>query len=171
VTDDPGLADRVRLARQYGQAQRYEHVSRGVNSRLDELQAAILRAKLPHLAAANRRRAEIGARYDEALSGLPLNRLERLPETTEVFHLYVVRTPERDRVQAALAERGVQTLIHYPHPVHRHPGYANLNRPGIELAAAERLAGEVLSLPLFPELTDDEVEHVAVSLAEVARGG
>jgi dTDP-3-amino-3,4,6-trideoxy-alpha-D-glucose transaminase len=170
VTRDAELAERLRLVRQYGQASRYEHVTRGVNSRLDELQAAILRAKLPRLPEANRRRAEIAATYDAALSDSSLRPLERTPGAIHAFHLYVVRTSGRQRVQEALEARGVQTLIHYPQPVHGQPGYADLAYPAVDLGNAELLAREVLSLPLFPDMSDDEVAHVARAAAEVARG-
>jgi dTDP-3-amino-3,4,6-trideoxy-alpha-D-glucose transaminase len=167
TTDDDGLAERLRLVRQYGQTGRYHHVERGVNSRLDELQAAILRAKLPHLDAWNQRRREIAAAYDDALRGTPARPLDRLPERLHAFHLYVVEVPERDALQAGLAEAGVGTLVHYPEPVHGHPPYCTLGEGPVALGVAERLASRIVSLPLYPELTDTEVEHVARSLREV----
>jgi dTDP-4-amino-4,6-dideoxygalactose transaminase len=172
VTGDPALAGRLRSLRQYGQADRYQHVERGVNSRLDELQAAVLRVRLAGLEAGNARRAEIAERYDAALAGaeafVPLARLEG---RGHVHHLYVGRAPARDELQAALAERGVQTLVHYPQPIHGHAPYAALGDGPVSLANAEALAGEVLSLPLFPELTDDEVAYVADTVGAVARAG
>jgi dTDP-4-amino-4,6-dideoxygalactose transaminase len=171
VTSDDALAERLRLLRRYGQSGRYEHIVRGVNSRLDEIQAAILRAKLPGLRAGNDRRGDIAAIYDAALAGGALRPLARLPHRTHAFHLYVVRTPERERVQAELAERGITTLIHYPRPVHGHPGYADLGSSSVDLGNSELLAQEVLSLPLFPELTDEEVSHVADALHGISRAG
>ena len=136
VTGDPALAERLRLLRQYGQADRYEHVAHGVNSRLDEIQAALLRAKLPHLPAGNERRNAIAARYDEALAEAPVRPLRRLPGRDHAFHLYVVLAPDRPGFQAALAERGVATLVHYPRPIHGHPPYADLGRGHVALSSA-----------------------------------
>jgi dTDP-4-amino-4,6-dideoxygalactose transaminase len=171
VTSDDALAERLRLLRTYGQSGRYVHVVRGVNSRLDEIQAAILRAKLPGLRAGNDRRREIAGIYDAALAGGALRPLARLPHRTHAFHLYVIRTPERERVQAELAERGIATLIHYPRPVHGHPGYADLGGSSVDLGNSEQLAQEVLSLPLFPELTGEEVSYVADALHDISRAG
>jgi dTDP-4-amino-4,6-dideoxygalactose transaminase len=169
VTDDAALDARLRRLRQYGQSSRYKHTERGVNSRLDEIQAALLRHKLPRLRSDNERRARIAARYDEALAGTGLRPLVRLPDRTHAFHLYVVRTSDRTRVQERLAALGVTTLIHYPRAVHEQPGYADLGANGGALGNSELLAREVLSLPLFPELHEAEITHVAAALREVAR--
>jgi dTDP-4-amino-4,6-dideoxygalactose transaminase len=170
TTPDPSLAERVRLLRTSGQADRYRHVEHGVNSRLDELQAAILRVRLPHLAAANERRRAIAAVYDAALAGTAVRPLAQLSEREHVFHLYVVRVPDRDAFQARMGEAGVQTLVHYPRPVHGHPPYAELRRDPAGLATSERLADEIVSLPLFAELTDAEVEQVAAAARSAAGG-
>jgi dTDP-4-amino-4,6-dideoxygalactose transaminase len=167
TTDDAALADRLRLARQYGQSDRYHHVERGVNSRLDELQAAVLRAKLPRLDAWNERRREIAAVYDDALLGTPARPLARQPERLHGFHLYVVDVPQRDSFQARLADVGIGTLVHYPEPVHGHRPYRTLGDGPVDLAVAERLASRILSLPLYPEMTDSEVEYVSRSLREL----
>jgi dTDP-4-amino-4,6-dideoxygalactose transaminase len=168
VTGDDRLAERLRLLRQYGQADRYNHVERGVNSRLDELQAAYLRAKLPHLDGWSERRGQIAATYGAALDGTPVKPLARLPERRHVFHLYVVRAPDREAFQARLADAGIGTLIHYPRPVHGHEPYRELGDGPVPLANAERLAGRVVSLPLYPELTDAEVAEVAGAAREAA---
>jgi dTDP-4-amino-4,6-dideoxygalactose transaminase len=165
TTDDEGLAERLRLARQYGQADRYHHVERGVNSRLDEIQAAILRAKLPRLHGWNERRRTIAAAYDEAIAGTTVRPLARLPERVHAFHLYVVEVPDRQPFQTRMSEAGVSTLVHYPEPVHGHPPYRPLGDGPVGLEVAERLARHIVSLPLHPELRDDEVEHVARSAA------
>jgi dTDP-4-amino-4,6-dideoxygalactose transaminase len=170
TTDDDGLAEQLRLVRQYGQADRYHHVQRGVNSRLDELQAAILRAKLPHLDAWNARRREIAAVYDDALRSTPARPLAQLPGRRHAFHLYVVDVPERDAFQAQLAEAGVGTLVHYPEPVHGHPPYRSLGHGPVSLEVAEQLAKRIVSLPLYPELEDAEVDHVAGVLRGVFTG-
>ncbi|MEA2431950.1 MAG: hypothetical protein QOI19_2423 [Thermoleophilaceae bacterium] len=168
VTSDAELDERLRLVRQYGQADRYHHVAEGVNSRLDEIQAALLRVRLAHLDAGNARRAAIADHYAEALAGSPVEPLRRLPDRNHVFHLFVVTTPERERFQEALEEQGVATLVHYPRPIHGHPPYAALGRGPVPLANAERLSTEVVSLPIYPELTDAEVEHVASAAREAA---
>ena len=118
LTGDDGLAERLRALRQYGWRSRYVSDITGVNSRLDEIQAAVLRVRLTMLEAENQRRREIAAAYDSGLAGLPLQLPARRPDATPVFHQYVVRTPQRDALQRALAERGIGTNIHYPVPVH-----------------------------------------------------
>ncbi|MBC7227095.1 MAG: DegT/DnrJ/EryC1/StrS family aminotransferase [Thermoflexales bacterium] len=164
VTNDPALAERVRLLREYGWAQRYVSHIRGTNSRLDELQAAVLRVKLRHLESWNERRRQIAALYAEYLTELAGQGLV-LPGEPEdswhVYHLYVVRHPRRDALQAFLRERGIGTLVHYPVPVHLQPAYADLGYPAGSLPVSETLAREVLSLPMYPELTDEEVRQVA----------
>lgn len=161
VTDDPALAERLRQLRNYGQATRYTHVARGLNSRLDELQAAILRIKLPHLEGLNQRRAAIAARY--AGLGAATGRVRPLtvpPEVSTVHHLYVIRHPRRDDLQQFLRTRGIETLIHYPIPVHLQPAYADLGYARGSFPAAERAAAELLSLPMHPWLAEREVDAV-----------
>jgi dTDP-4-amino-4,6-dideoxygalactose transaminase len=159
VTDAPEVAERVRLLRRYGERERSRSLERGINSRLDELQAAMLLVKLRHLDRFIERRREIARRYDEALDGLSVESVRELDGRRHVYHLYVVRVPERDRFRAALAQQGVETLVHYELPIHRHPPYAELDRPG-RLLTSERLASEVVSLPMYPGLRDDECEQV-----------
>ena len=167
VTNNAELADRLRTLREYGWSPRYYLVQpNGINSRLDELQAALLGAKLPHLDAWNERRRAIARRYTEQLTGLPL----ALPEhpadaAAHVFHLYVVSTPEREKLQAGLHARGVGAMVHYPLPAHLQPIYQGLAAPG-SLPVTERLANEVLSLPIYPELSDAEVDAVAAAVRE-----
>ena len=167
ASQDAGLVERARLLRMYGQAGRYEHVAVGVNSRLDEVQAAFLRTKLPHVEAGNERRRASAAAYDHALADGPVRPLRERPGRRHVYHLYVVDAPEREAFQAALAARGVPTLVHYPRPVHGHAPYARL-AGRVPLGVSEQLAERVVSLPIYPELTDAEVEHVAESLRAVA---
>ena len=164
VTADPELAARARQVREYGWVERYVSKTVGLNSRLDELQAAVLRAKLGHLDADNEARRRIAVRYDDGLRDTGLTLPVRRADTEHVFHLYVVRSPRRDELQAALKERGVGTLVHYPVPVHLQPAYRG-RLPGSDaLPETERAAREVLSLPMYPELTDGEVARV---IAEV----
>lgn len=164
VTDDPELAGRLRLLREYGWAERYVSSLPGFNSRLDELQAAVLRVKLRHLEADNRRRAEIAARYDAGLAGTAVRPPKVRPGATHVYHLYVVRSWRREELRAFLAMRGVGTAVHYPVPVHLQPAYRGRVRVAGSLAETERAAREVLSLPIYPELTDREVATVIESI-------
>ena len=168
MTADAQLDERLRRLRTYGQSDRYHHVERGINSRLDELQAAILRVKLGHLRAWHERRNAIAATYDRTLAGTPLRPLGRLPGREHAFHLYVVRARDRDGLADALAARGVRTLIHYPRPIHLQQAYRELGDGPVSLAISERLAGEVLSLPLYPELSDEQVAHVAAAARDAA---
>src|SRR4051794_33547967 len=159
ATSDAELDERLRLVRQYGQADRYRHVAEGVNSRLDEMQAALLRVRLAHLADGNARRVAIADHYAETLAGTPVEPLRRLPGRTHVFHLFVVKTPDRERFQEGLEEQGVATLVHYPRPIHGHPPYEALGRGPVPLTNAERLSEQVVSLPIYPELTGGGVDH------------
>ena len=165
-TDD--MASRVAALRQYGWRTHYISDDVGMNSRLDELQAAILRVKLAHLDTANARRQAIAAVYDEALSHTRLRPPARRANAGHVFHLYVVRVPDRAAVQAKLRASGIGSGIHYPQPVHIQPAYKNRVALGAAgCRATEAAASEVLSLPLYPELTDDEVAQVAAALRRV----
>jgi dTDP-4-amino-4,6-dideoxygalactose transaminase len=171
VTSDEALDERLRLVRQYGQVDRYRHVTEGVNSRLDELQAAVLRVRLRRLDAWNERRRAIADFYAEALTGSGVEPLRRLADRVHVFHLFVVTARDRARFQAELEERGVATLVHYPRPIHGHPPYEALGRGRVSLEHSERLSEQVVSLPIYPELTDAEVEHVADAARHAARSG
>lgn len=169
TTDDDGLAHRVRLLRNYGSTRKYAHEIAGVNSRLDELQAAFLSLKLPALDAKNARRRAIAATYSTELANLPGIALPHvLPNVEPVWHLFVIRAKQRDRMQSALKESGVGTQIHYPVPPHRQPAYAALS--GRSLRVTESLASEVLSLPMWPEMTDEEVGRVIESVRAIALG-
>lgn len=160
TTDDDDLAARLRALRNYGSEVKYEHRLLGVNSRLDELQAALLGVKLPALDGENARRRGIAGRYLAEIRH-PDVRLPIAPETADehVWHLFVVRTGERDRLAAHLHARGVLTQIHYPIPIHRQACYAG-RFDGAALPVAERLSREVLSLPMSPALTEEEVTRV-----------
>jgi dTDP-3-amino-3,4,6-trideoxy-alpha-D-glucose transaminase len=164
VTNDEVLAERIRLVRQYGQSDRYRHVMEGVNSRLDEVQAAVLRGRLPHLPRWNERRAEIAAAYTDALADTPVRPLAQLEGRRHVFHLFVVDAPDRDALKKHLDAAGIETLIHYPTPIHRHPPYQRLADGPVPLSVSERFCERILSLPLYPELRDDEVTRVAAAL-------
>lgn len=159
VTDKPDLAERVRLLQQYGWKQRYVSSIAGGNSRLDELQAAMLRVKLRHLDNDNSRRAKIAGQYTEHLAdcglGLPVLR----PGTTHAFHQYVVRTPEREALAEHLKKHQIGTIVHYPVPVHLQPAYHGRLK-GDSLPNTEKAAKEILSLPMFPQLDNANVRSV-----------
>jgi dTDP-4-amino-4,6-dideoxygalactose transaminase len=157
VTNDPEIAERARRLREYGWRERYISESAGMNSRLDELQAAILRVKLRHLSNANARRREIAAAYSACVHDLVLP--ETRADAVHVFHQYVVRCGSRDALQARLREEGIGTLVHYPVPVHLQPAYRSCVKHG-SLGRSEQAAREVLSLPMYPELNDADVASV-----------
>ena len=161
VTGDPDLAERVRLLREYGWKERYISSVDGVNSRLDELQAAVLRVKLRHIDVENGYRMKVAEVYHSLLSGSGLILPRTDPESTHVYHQYVVRTSRRDALKAHLTERGIGTLIHYPVPVHRQPAYAERLRGAQPLPNTEEIAGQILSLPMFPELGEEKARIVA----------
>jgi dTDP-4-amino-4,6-dideoxygalactose transaminase len=152
---DAAVADRARLLRMYGWRQRYTSEVHSTVSRLDELQAAVLATKLPHLAAWNATRRHLAARYAAGLNGLV-----ELPPSDGVFHLFVIRTPRRDALRAFLAERGIGTDVHYPIPAHLQAPYAAYASGLGALPDTERLAGEILSLPIYPELAEADVDYV-----------
>lgn len=160
VTSDPNLAQRLRLLREYGWAERYISHIEAWNSRLDELQAAILRVKLRYLDADNDHRRTLAARYRELLAGSPLTLPPHLDHAPAVYHLFAVRTPHRAALQRHLEASGVQALVHYPAPVHLQPAYARFAAEGDPLPVTERLAREELSLPMYPELPASDVARV-----------
>jgi len=170
VTSDEALARRLRQLRVYGWGKKYySEIPGGTNSRLDELQAAILRAKLPHLAEWNRARQERARWYGELLAGSPVTVPEPAPPGEEhVYHLYVVRSARRDALQAHLQRLGIGSDIHYPLPTHLQPAYRHLGYKRGDLPVSERLAQEVLSLPLYPEMTRTELESVAAAVRAFA---
>jgi dTDP-3-amino-3,4,6-trideoxy-alpha-D-glucose transaminase len=159
VTNDAAVAEYVRAARMFGERERNDAVLRGRNSRLDELQAAVLLVFLEHLDAATARRRAVADAYGEALRTTGLTLPLEAEGRQHVYHLYVVRTRRRDDLRRALADDGIETLIHYPRAVHQHPAYGDLARPG-QLDVSEALSREVLSLPLYPELLDTEFAAV-----------
>ncbi len=166
IASSAELIERLRMLRVYGAGPR--HRLAGVNSRLDEIQAAILRLRLARVEEGNRRRAEIARHYTEALAETSAPPLACLPGREHAFHLFVVRVPDRDAFRSAMSEHGVETLIHYPHAIHQLHAYRELGRRPGAACQAERLAAEVVSLPLYPELSDAEVEYVASTAVTVA---
>lgn len=169
VTDDDALARALRQRRNYGSLQRYAHETEGVNSRLDELQAAFLRVRLARLPEHNARRAAQAARYAEALSGVPgLALPATVPGDEPVWHLYVVRHARRDALQAALAAAGIDSLVHYPRPVYRFAPFASAAPAG--RSASDMLCDEVLSLPIGPHLGLSDIDRVCDAVRAFCTG-
>lgn len=166
VSTDSGIAARARSLREYGWQDRYVSAEPGVNSRLDELQAAILRVKLAHLDAENDRRRAVASAYGELSSTADLVLPSEAPGVKHVYHLYVVRSRQRERLKQHLAELGVHTMIHYPVPVHQQPAYEGRLPivPG-GLPVTEQLRDEILSLPMHPYLSDADVQAVREAVA------
>jgi dTDP-4-amino-4,6-dideoxygalactose transaminase len=171
TTNDPDLAERVRLLRQHGWQTRYVSSLKGLNSRLDELQAAILRVKLRYLDGWNDRRRQLAGLYTNLLSGQGIALPYQPDDSLHVFHQYTIRSAERDDLRAFLKSRGINTLVHYPIPVHLQPAYLDLGYPEGNLPASESAANQVLSLPLFPELSQDEIAHVSRVVIEFVQAG
>lgn len=161
VTSDASLAERLKRLRNGGQTDRYRHVEFGVNSRLDEVQAAVLRARLAFLPAWTARRRQLAARYRHALGGAPVVVPPEL-ESGHVYHLFPVLAADRRALEAHLAERGIGTLVHYPVPIPHQPALAGI--PSAPCPVAERVAREVLSLPLSPALPEADVDLVAAAV-------
>lgn len=170
TTNDHALAETIAMLRNYGSRRKYENEFVGYNSRLDELQAAFLSAKLPALDHDNARRAEIARRYCEGLSGLLGLTLPFVPQqAAPVWHVYVVRTERRRQLQAFLQERGVGTLIHYPIPPHLQEAYTALGYGEGAFPIAEAIHREVLSLPIGPTMTDEGVDRVVAAISDFFR--
>ena len=161
------IVERLRRLRNYGERQKYEHVVKGINSRLDGLQASFLSVKLRHLPEWNAARVRHAEGYATALEGIgDLTLQGGSAETTHVYHLFIVRTAHRDALRDSLSERGIQTGIHYPVPIHLQQAYAELGLGAGAFPNAEALARETLSLPMYPELTTDQLDSVAGSIRD-----
>lgn len=166
TTRDPAIAERVRSLRNYGSRQKYVHEHLGFNSRLDPVQAAILQVKLDHLDDWNTRREQNARHYLSELAGTSLRLPKVAPWATPVWHHFVIRHPKRDHLQRQLVETGIETMIHYPTPPHRQNAYAGHS---FELPIAEQISNEVLSLPVGPELSVDEVTEVARAIVSFCK--
>jgi dTDP-4-amino-4,6-dideoxygalactose transaminase len=163
TTQDPDLADRLRSLRVYGGRERYLHDELGFNSRLDEIQAAVLRVKLAFLEQWTARRRAIAERYRAGLAGSGVGLPVEGPGSRHVYHQFAIRVPDRDAVQRRMAERGVRTAVYYPLPLHLQPMYRELGYRSGDFPEAERAAREVLCLPIYPELTDAQVDEVVTA--------
>jgi dTDP-4-amino-4,6-dideoxygalactose transaminase len=168
VTDNPEYARKIKMLRDWGAEQKYQHVLKGYNYRLEGIQGAILRVKLRYLEAWTEARRAHAALYSEKLAASGLRLPAAVPGTRHVFHVYSIFTPERDALRDALQGQGIQTGIHYPIPVHLLPAYADLNYKAGDLPRTEQAAREELSLPMFAELTDDQIGKVCGAVMEHA---
>ncbi len=169
-TRDPNLASRIQMRANHGRTEKYEHAFEGVNSRLDGLQAAILRVKLRYLSQWNQARRQIAQWYDELLTGLPGVQIPVIAKEAEsVFHLYVIQIDRRDQVLEELQKNGIGAGIHYPLPLHEQPAYAYLGLTPEALPVTHRIAQRILSLPIYPEMTNSQVQTVVEQLAEISQ--
>jgi dTDP-4-amino-4,6-dideoxygalactose transaminase len=167
ATNNKALAEKLKKLRNYGQKHRYEHLYKGLNSRLDELQAGILRVKLRHLQKSNTRRRAIAARYSKGLQNLPGIILPAERENAEhIYHLYVIRTTKRKAFMSFLKRNKIVSLIHYPTPIHKQPCYPEFH--SIHLPKTEQAASQVLSLPIHPYLSNADVDRVIASIRTFA---
>ena len=171
VTNNAEIAEKVRMLRNYGQREKYHHVFLAYNRRLDTLQAAVLRVKLRHLDDWNAARQQAARLYDELLKGMdgvvtPYASEDR----THVYHLYVIQHSQRDALMPALREQGITAGLHYPTPVHLQPCYESLGVPRGSLPVTESLAPRILSLPMFPEMTREQVQHVCTHVCRTLSG-
>ena len=168
TSSDPDLVRQLRLLRDWGAAGKYNHVLRGFNYRMEGMQGAVLGVKLRHLEAWTEARRAKARRYDELLAGADVQRPRQMPYARHVYHTYTVRSSDRDGLQKALAAEQIQTGIHYPVPVHLQPAYADLGYGKGSFPQAEQAAREVLSLPIFPEMTDEQQQAVAATVTQAA---
>jgi len=158
--NDPQLLDRIRRLRDHGRTTKYEHIEIGFAERIDALQAAILGAKLPHLESWTERRRAHARRYDALLAEADVTTPIERDDARHVYHLYVLRSAHRDALLAHLTANGIAAGIHYPIPLHRQPAYANRGYDRLSLPRTERAAAEVLSLPMYPELSEDQQAQI-----------
>ena len=166
TTSDPEIARKARMIRDHGSERRYYHDLVGFNGRLDEIQAVVLRAKLPHLVEYNELRRKHALRYNELLSSLPVITPIERPENQHIYHMYVIQAPRRDELQIWLKERGIGTGIHYPVPIHLQNSMSDLGGKKGDFPITEKVVDQVLSLPMYAELTDDAIRTVASSINE-----
>jgi dTDP-4-amino-4,6-dideoxygalactose transaminase len=168
VTGSADHADYIRLLRNYGERGRFEHHVRGFNSRLDELQAAILRVKLRHLDTWNAQRRNLATQYDKGLMGTRVKVPIERPDTTHVYCSYVIRHPSRNRLREWLADHGIDARVQYPRPIHLQPAYRDLGVGSGSFPAAEQAASDILSLPIFPELDESAIGTVCDAIRSFA---
>ena len=169
VTSDPALAKKIRAMRSWGEERRYEHSVKGFNYRMDGIQGAVLRVKLRHLEAWTGARRARAAEYARAFAGSGIATPVERPDCRHVYHVYAVRLSQRDSTRAALQAAGIQTGVHYPIPIHLQPAHADLGYGRGDFPVSEQAASQVLSLPMFPEMTVEQVEQVAAAVLAAER--
>ncbi|MBL7131818.1 MAG: DegT/DnrJ/EryC1/StrS family aminotransferase [Candidatus Omnitrophica bacterium] len=168
VTDEAEIKEKLQCLRNYGQKEKYQHLVKGYNARLDTIQAEILRIKLKYLDKWNEARRKNAQIYNSLLKGIDGYILtpQEMPYARSVWHLYVIRIKERDRLQRHLKESGIATGIHYPVPVHLQPAFSDLGYKRGDFPITEKVAGEILSLPMYPELKEDQIEYIVQKIKE-----
>ncbi len=165
VTDDAEIAEKITMLRDYGQKVKYHHLIKGTNSRLDSIQAAVLRVKLKHLEKWNNMRKNNAKLYDELLNGIVVTPIEK-DYAKHIYHLYVVRTDKRDELLNKLKDEGIYCGIHYPIPIHMQKAYEDLGIKEGAFPITEKYANEIISLPMFPELKDEEIKYIVGKIKE-----
>jgi dTDP-4-amino-4,6-dideoxygalactose transaminase len=168
VTNNEEFAHTIRMLRDWGQERKYQHVLKGFNYRMEGVQGAILRVKLRHLDAWTEARRRHAACYNELLAGVAVQRPVEMPYAKHVYHVYAIRTPKRDQMQETLQAKGIQTGIHYPIPVHLQRAYADFGYKVGALSVTEQAASELLSLPMFAELENNQIEAVCAAVREAS---
>jgi dTDP-4-amino-4,6-dideoxygalactose transaminase len=161
LCQDKQTAEKLKMLRNYGEASKYHNVMKGFNSRLDEIQAAILRAKLPELERWNQKRRLLAQEYLTLLKDIPVDLPAEESYAWHVYHLFVIRTRQRNGLQEWLKDKGIMTSIHYPEPIHYQPAYRELGYTKGDFPVAEKCAEEILSIPLYPELSQDHIQYVS----------
>lgn len=168
VTNDPTYARTMRMLRDWGAEKKYHHILKGFNYRMEGIQGAILRVKLRHLDHWTEARRAVAARYTALLAGSGIMTQREMPYAKHVYHIYAVRAPRRQAWQEELQAQGIQTGIHYPIPVHLMPAYADLGHKAGDFPHSERAANEVLSLPIYPEMTEQQIDRVGAAVRALA---
>jgi dTDP-4-amino-4,6-dideoxygalactose transaminase len=165
TTNDAALADKMQTLRNYGSKVKYHHLVKGENSRLDTIQAVVCDVKLKHLDAGNVKRRAAAARYTQGLAGIAkVIRPAVMPEVEHVYHLYVIRVPRREALMEHLKKNGIGTIIHYPIPIHLQEAYADAGWTNDQFPVTEKYAHEILSLPMFPDISGEQIDHVVASI-------
>lgn len=173
VTANKSVADKLRMLRSHGSSSRYQHLFHGINSRLDEIQAAVLRVKLRYIDLWNQKRREIAKQYHTLLHNLPLALPFEQDDLYHIYHLYTVRTSnpsEREHLVDDLRQHGIETAIHYPKPIYLQPSYQQLNYQQASCPTAETVSDQICSIPLYPELSEEAVQHVANAIIAFYKG-
>jgi dTDP-4-amino-4,6-dideoxygalactose transaminase len=164
LTNDEKIAEKLYSLRNYGQKNRYIHQYKGLNSRLDEIQAAILRVKLKYLDEWNEKRRKIAKQYNEFLKDTEIICPKEASYAKHIYHLYVIRSRKRDKLQSFLETKGISTLIHYPIPIHLQEAYSELELPKGSLPVTEKMCKQILTLPIFPELSENQIQEIGNSI-------